>query len=417
MQNENRKGYKQTKLGWIPEEWKVVRLKEIATVGNGTTPSRKNDDYWNNGTIPWLPTSKVNEREILFANEFITDKALKETSLKILPANTVLVGMVGQGKTRGMTAITKLPATINQNFAYIISNDILNPVFLFHKLSFDYKRLRGAGRGGGKESLNCSIIKNYSIPLPPLPEQQKIASVLATWDKAIRLQEQLIEAKETQKKGLMQRLLTGQVRLKGFSGDWEEVKLRDITKRVTKRNKILNDNVVTISAQKGFVRQEEFFNKRVASSTLSNYYLVDKGDFCYNKSYSNGYPMGAFKRLDSFENAVVTTLYICFRLKDIKVDSDFILNYFEGGRMIQGLMKIAHEGGRAHGLLNIGLKDFFDLSLYVPTLKEQKAIAAILVKADEEINLLKQKLVELKQQKKGLMQQLLTGTIRMVDYE
>ncbi|MCO6491273.1 MAG: restriction endonuclease subunit S [Phaeodactylibacter sp.] len=121
-------GYKKTPLWWLPVEWEVVKIADVATVGNGTTPSRKNKEYWENGQIPWLPTGKVNDIEIEFADEFITEKALEETSLKLLPVHTVLVGMIGQGKTRGMSAITKLEATVNQNFAYIVSKEKLVPL-------------------------------------------------------------------------------------------------------------------------------------------------------------------------------------------------------------------------------------------------------------------------------------------------
>jgi type I restriction enzyme S subunit len=150
----------------------------------------------------------------------------------------------------------------------------------------------------------------------------------------------------------------------------------------------------------------------VASDTLLNYTLVHKGEYCYNKSYSKGYPMGAFKRLDAFDKAVVTTLYICFSLKD-NVDSDFINQYFEAGKMIPGLMRIAQEGGRAHGLLNISLPDFFNLPINLPKLEEQTAIAEVLKMADQEISLLINQRKQLQLQKKGLMQQLLTGKKRL----
>lgn len=210
----------------------------------------------------------------------------------------------------------------------------------------------------------------------------------------------------------MQQLLSGKKRLPGFDGEWEDFDFSDITTRVKRKNTELDDSVITISAKRGFVLQEDFFNKRVASATLSNYTLVHRGEYCYNKSYSKGYPMGAFKRLDNLEKAVVTTLYICFSLKD-SVDSDFMNHYFDSGKMIPGLMKIAQEGGRAHGLLNISLPDFFSLKVTIPMLEEQIAIAQVLNIADQELILLKTQLDRLKSQKKGLMQQLLTGRKRL----
>jgi type I restriction enzyme S subunit len=122
--------------------------------------------------------------------------------------------------------------------------------------------------------------------------------------------------------------------------------------------------------------------------------------------------MGAFKRLDNFEKAVVTTLYICFELKK-NVDSDFMNYFFENGMMVNYLMKVAQEGGRAHGLLNIGLDDFFNLKLTIPSKDEQEKIANILDNATNELKQYEQKLANLQLQKKGLMQQLLTGKVRV----
>jgi type I restriction enzyme S subunit len=206
--------------------------------------------------------------------------------------------------------------------------------------------------------------------------------------------------------------LSGKKRLPGFEGEWEEFIFSDITERINRKNVEADDTVVTISAQRGFILQEDYFNKRVASDTLINYTLVHNGEYCYNKSYSKGYPMGAFKRLDDFEKAVVTTLYICFSLKE-NVDSDFLNQYFGAGKMIPGLMRIAQEGGRAHGLLNISLPDFFRLPVTIPMLEEQTAIAQVLNTADQEIELLTSQRNQLQLQKKGLMQQLLTGKKRL----
>ena len=214
----------------------------------------------------------------------------------------------------------------------------------------------------------------------------------------------------------MQNLLTGKKRVKNFEKEkWEETSLGDLFERVTRKNSEQNTNVVTISAQRGFVKQTDFFNKTIASDIVDNYFLVEKGEFCYNKSYSNGYPWGATKRLKDFEKAVVTTLYICFGLKNSQKNSgDFFKHFFEANLLDKGLTKIAHEGGRAHGLLNVTPFDFFSLKIIIPTPDEQTAIAQVLKAADKEISLLKSKTERLREQKKGLMQVLLTGKRRLL---
>lgn len=184
--------------------------------------------------------------------------------------------------------------------------------------------------------------------------------------------------------------------------------------RVTRKNTEGNTTVITISAQRGFVRQTDFFNKNIASEITDNYFLVKKGEFCYNKSYSNGYPWGATKRLNDFDKAVVTTLYICFGVKnEMKTNAEFFEQFFSANYLDQGLTKIAHEGGRAHGLLNVTPSDFFSLKVTVPLYDEQTAIAYILQASDKEIQLLKTKTAKLREQKKGMMQVLLTGKIRL----
>lgn len=276
------------------------------------------------------------------------------------------------------------------------------------------RQLRRIATGISVYGVSKTNLSRVKIALPPLHEQKAIAKLLSTWDTAINKNNQLIAQKELQKKWLMQNLLTGKKLLKEFGGKWKEVALSDVFDRVIRKNIEANTNVVTISAQRGFVRQIDFFNKQVASKILDNYFLVKKGEFCYNKSYSNGYPKGATKRLNDFDKAVVTTLYICFSIKDEnKNHGDFFEQYFEANYLDRGLTKIAHEGGRAHGLLNVTPSDFFSLKITIPELKEQTAIAQVLQIADKEIQLLKIKSEKLKEQKKGMMQVLLTGKKRL----
>ena len=266
----------------------------------------------------------------------------------------------------------------------------------------------------GQPGINAEEYGSLKIPLPHPFEQRAIGHILGLMDFAINQNNQLIAQKELRKKWLMQNLLTGKKRLKGFGGEWKEVAMASVFNRVTRKNTEVNTNVITISAQRGFVRQTDFFNKSIASEIIDNYFLVEKGEFCYNKSYSNGYPWGATKRLNDFDKAVVTTLYICFGLKDSQKNcGEFFEQYFEANLLDRGLTKIAHEGGRAHGLLNVTPSDFFSLKITIPNSEEQTAIAQVLQAADKEIQLLKAKTDKLREQKKGMMQVLLTGKKRL----
>ncbi|MGB2222237.1 restriction endonuclease subunit S [Neptunomonas sp.] len=295
--------------------------------------------------------------------------------------------------------------------------------WLSYVLASDHSRYTlsnlATGTSGSMKNITKGELLGLKILIPPVIEQKKIAQILSTWDKAITITEQRLANSQQQKKALMQQLLTGKQRLQDqngerFQGEWPEVRLSSIFDRVTEKNNGQSTNVVTISGVHGLIRQEDFFKKTVASETLDGYFLLRKGQFAYNKSYSNGYPMGAIKRLNRYVDGVVTTLYICFELSDLnKANSDYWEHYFESGLMNKGLSQVAHEGGRAHGLLNVKPADFFSLKVPLPSREEQQKIAAVLSAADQEITTLQQQLDHLKQEKKALMQQLLTGKRRV----
>jgi type I restriction enzyme S subunit len=399
----------------IPGDWEVKELGEIAKVTSGGTPSRANKLFWG-GDIPWITTSLINFNEIEIAEEFITEEGLKNSSAKLFPKGTLIMALYGQGVTRGKTAILNIDATTNQACTAIILDERkADKKFIFQYLISKYDEIRKLSNTGNQENLNGELVKSIRLNIPPLPEQKAIARVLSTWDNHIHKTEQLITQKELRKKWLMQQLLTGRKSLRGFGGEWKEYKLSDLFDRVTRKNNERDTTVVTISAQRGFVLQTDFFNKNIASEITNDYFLVEKGEFCYNKSYSNGYPWGATKRLNDFDKAVVTTLYICFGVKnEAQTNPEFFEQFFGANLLDKGLTKIAHEGGRAHGLLNVTPFDFFSLKVIIPTFNEQTAIAQVLQAADKEITLLKAKAEKLCEQKKGLMQVLLTGRKRLI---
>ncbi|WP_234446295.1 restriction endonuclease subunit S [Campylobacter fetus] len=196
--------------------------------------------------------------------------------------------------------------------------------------------------------------------------------------------------------------------------EWEVVRLGDVFQRVTRKNTVNSDNVLTISAQNGLIKQENFFTKSVASKDLSNYILLEKGEFAYNKSYSSGYPMGATKRLNLYNYGVLSNLYIYFKIKN--GNSDFYEQYFEAGLLNKEIHQIAQEGARNHGLLNIFVVDFFNILIALPPLKEQEKIADILSTWDMAISNLDELIIQKQKLKTALMQNLLSAKIRFKEF-
>ena len=197
------------------------------------------------------------------------------------------------------------------------------------------------------------------------------------------------------------------LRFPEFTDEWKESVLSDFVERVKRKNKNnLCKLPLTISAQYGLVDQISFFNKVIASENMSNYYLLHKGDFAYNKSYSSEYPWGAIKRLDCYEQGTLSSLYICFKPYS-HVSSDFLTHYFETSKWHQGISEIAVEGARNHGLLNVGIQDFFETRHCLPqSLLEQEKIAKFLNLIEERIATQNKIIEDLKKLKSAIIDQL-----------
>lgn len=272
-----------------------------------------------------------------------------------------------------------------------------------------YKKQVAADLGARINSINNSQLKKYRFNTPTLPEQRKIAGFLSVVDEKIAQLSRKKALLEDYKKGCMQQLFSQKIRFKDDDGNdfpnWEEKRLGEVFERVRKKNSVRNENVLTISAQNGLVSQLDYFNHSVAAKDTSGYYLLEKGDFAYNKSYSKGYPMGAIKRLKFYERGIVSTLYICFRSK-ISGAEDFFECYFNSGFQNRWLAKISQEGARNHGLLNMAIKDVFDMPLPYPHPTEQRKIADFFSAIDRKIDLVAQELTHARSFKAGLLQQM-----------
>ena len=262
----------------------------------------------------------------------------------------------------------------------------------------------------GQPGINSQEYSSYNLKVPSLAEQERIANFLTKVDKIIEKQEEKVKNLENYKKGMIQKIFSQEIRFKDENGneypEWNKEHLGNLVERVVRKNKgNISNRPLTISAQYGLVDQEEFFNKVVASSNLEGYYLLENGEFAYNKSYSNGYPFGAIKRLDKYDNGAVSTLYICFKPKN-GLSSDFLCYYFESDMWHKEVAMVAVEGARNHGLLNISVGDFFDTLHKVPCKKEQIQIANFLNNISNLLYKEENKFKELQKWKKALLQQM-----------
>lgn len=270
--------------------------------------------------------------------------------------------------------------------------------------------LASPGGAGRNKTLGQNEFAKLDVTFPPLVEQQKITAFVGAVDEKLEALRRKLELLQAYKRGMMQKIFSQELR---FNNDddsnltnWEKVKFGDVFTRVNRRNVSSCNNVLTISAQQGLVSQQNFFNKSIASKNLAGYFLLKKGDFAYNKSYSKGYPMGAMKRLKDYDEGIVSPLYICFSTKNESY-AQFYEQCFESGFLNKELHKIAQEGARNHGLLNFSVISFFkEIEIPKPCIKEQQKIADFLSAIDAKLDAVAEQIEKMKQFKKGLLQQM-----------
>lgn len=268
-----------------------------------------------------------------------------------------------------------------------------------------------ATRAISQANLNpTTFCQHFKLPLPDRDRQQNAVRVLQAWDQGISLTTELLATAEQRHTGLMQQLLTGRQRLKGFKADWQAQRLSALLTRVTRKNTAGCTRALTVSAQRGLVEQGSYFAKQMAAEDNEHYLLLQRGEFAYNRSAALGCPYGAIKRLDDFDEGIVSTLCLCFGITDPKaVHTDYLNAIFDAGLLNRQLRAIAHEGARSHGLLNVTSTDFFKMQLSLPSPPEQAAIAEVLNEAAEAARLQRLQLQALQQQKRALLQRLLSG--------
>lgn len=374
----------------IPEGWSVKKLGECTLSFSGGTPSVDKTEYYENGKIPFIRSGEIYQD---FTELFITKKGLKESSAKMVKKGDLLLALYGANS--GDSSVCKIDGAINQAILCIRTKEdnlnFLESLFVIYKDKVIHKYLQG-----GQGNLSAEIIKSLCFMFPPLCEQEKIAEILGAWDLAIEKLTALIEQKKLLKKGLMQRLLNFKKEyLKRFDEIFEDYS-----------DKKHSDKDLLSATQENGVIPRRLLKGRVMSpeGSLDGYKLVQSGSFVISlRSFQGGLEYSDYE-------GIISPAYTVLKDK-ISINKCFYRYFFKSYNFIEKYLSIAVIGIRDGK--QISYPDLQSVKIPYPPLSEQKAIADILSKADEEIDLLTAKLSALKSQKKGLMQKLLTGQIRV----
>src|SRR5690554_406337 len=394
----------------VPEGWSLKLISDVAKVVTGSTPSTKNQEYYG-GDIPFVSPADLGRGKLVeIAAKTLTEQGFIKTRV-IRPGSTLFTCI---GSTIGKLGMAGRELATNQQINSVIPHSGYDDDFIFYQLELRAGYIAKLAGTQAVPIINKSTFESQSLLVPSaLPEQKKIAQILSTWDKAITTTEQLLANSQQQKKALMQQLLTGKKRLLDkngvrFSEEWEFQSISQISKRIQRKSDGEDHPILTISSLSGFVRQDERYSRYMAGESVKNYILLKKGEFAYNKGNSKTYEFGCIFDLDSYKSGLVPHVYVCFKLHQ-GLSHRYFKYLFEADYLKPQLGALVNTGVRNNGLLNIKPSEFMNTKVPVPCFDEQEKIADVLHASSETINKLQLKLGELKQEKKALMQQLLTG--------
>ncbi len=405
--NENRPGYKKTKVGWIPENW------EPQTLGSITNMSQYglSMNALNGGNTAFLRMGNIVDGQVSFKNLAYVDIPDAVRSKYLIKMNDLLFNRTNSlehvGKL-GIVTKAKPAAFASYLIRFQLKESLAYPPFvayLFSATEFRNRLKRLATPGVCQHNINQSELKRqFVIPIPPLSEQKTIAEILSTWDEAIDQNRKLIDAKKRRKKALMQQLLTGKRRLKGFNEPWNEYLLGNL---FDERNETNNHHLplLAITGSRGVIMASEIERKDSSSADKSRYKRIAPGDIGYNTMRM----WQGVSAVSSLEGIVSPAYTIC--TPGNRVDARFMGYLFKYPPIVNLFRR--YSQGLVSDTLNLKFHNFAQVKIKIPSLDEQLSIAEHIRAFDDEIETLELKLTTLEKQKRGLMQKLLTGEVRV----
>ncbi len=396
--------FKDTVIGRIPCDWTIKSVSSMTMVTAGGTPSTARAEFWKE-EIPWMRSGDIHKKFVRTVDGRISELGLNSSSATLLPPNCVLIALAGQGKTRGTVAINEIELSTNQSIAAIYPTANLNSRYLYYYLDSKYDELRGMSQGnGGRGGLNLTIIGKINFPYPDIPEQRAIATALADVDALIEAKRALLEKKRAIKQGTMQELLTGNRRLPGFPvtpmkhteigdlpEDWEVKELGSLA--CMKSGQSITGASIEENGDYPCYGGNGLRGYTKTYTHEGTFPLIGRqGALCGNVTLARN-------RFYASEHAVVVTPYQ-------GVDAEWI-SWILIHMNLNSISEASAQGGLA-------VSKILKLKTPFPQREEQCAIAAVLSDMDAEIESLEQELVKLCDLKRGMMQNLLTGRIRLV---
>ena len=388
-------------VGVVPSDWKIVSLKSLATsIRNGfvgvSLPHQTNQ-----GGVRYLQGFNIRPNKIELINEtFVTVEFADKQVKARLRANDLLTVQSGHIGTTALVPAELEGASCHALIITTLKPKLADPRFIVTYMNshIGQARMRGLHVGSSIPHINTSELADYRVPLPPQSEQNRIADILCTWNEALEKLNALITAKERYYMAILESAL------KRYADT--DCKVHDVTHETGPRNRAkMIARVLSVTNSQGFVLPENYFDKQVASSDTTGYKIVRRGEYAYNPSRIN---VGSIARLETWDEGVVSPIYVVFGLNE-RIEADYFHHWLNSHEARSRIRRSAQGSVRD----SVNFADFGSIRLPLPKREQQKAIVDCLNTAQSEIRLLQKQHDALGQQQRGLMQQLLTGTIRV----
>ena len=395
--------------------WETKKLGEIAQVSAGATPSTLKREYWG-GSIRWMNSGELNLKRVIEVENRITEIGLKKSSTKLIPKHSILIGLAGQGKTRGTVAMNMVELCTNQSIASVLPNEeVYYSDYLYHNLDNRYDELRSLSTGdGGRGGLNLQIIKSLVIELPTLPEQQKIATFLTSVDTKLTQLKQKKNLLEQYKKGVMQKIFSQEIRFKDDEGkeflEWEEKKLGQIGQTY---NGLTGKTKENFGQGKPYIQYKQIFDDSKIDILRFEYVEIGEneshnkvlfGDIFFTVSSETPDEIGtASVLLDKVDELYLNSFCFGYRPISFEILSPFFARYlFRSENFRSNIVKLAQGSTR----YNMSKVQLMKLEILLPNSAEQNKIANFLSALDEKINHCSAQIEKTEHWKKGLLQQM-----------
>ncbi len=408
--SENVKKEPDIRFEGFVDDWEQRKLGKVFKTYSGMTPLRSDISNFKNPEVPWIKTTDLKNSDITSNDEKISAKAANK--LKVLPVNTVLIAMYGGFNQIGRTGLLTYPATINQALTALEPNDSISPYFLLTELNYrvnDWKKFAASSRKD--PNITKRDIDNFMINFPTQQEQQKIGSFFQQLDNTITLHQQKLELLKKTKKGYLQKMFpkngetVPEIRIEGFSGEWEQGQLKDIlniSKEKNKSEKYSREQVLSVSREAGTVNQIEYQGRSFAGANISGYKVVKPNQMIYTKSPLKGAPYGIFQKVTV--EGIVSPLYAVYDSTEKALASFISLQLKDDNLATHYLSPLVSKG--AKNTINITDEGALMGKVYYPSKSEQSEIVDFFSKYDIALSQQQKQLELLKSLKKSLLQKM-----------